>query len=330
MKFLKLFFLVCVALPLLGCGQSQEVAATLNGKPVYMKELDQAFGGKIAEQVYNLRKAALDNIVEQKLLEQAAAEKKATIDEFLKQEVDSKVGEPTEEEVKAIYEANAKNYGDSFEKVKDSISAILKRNRVNIQRNQLIAGLKEKAKVEQRLEKPPVIRAQVSAGNDPCIGPTQAKITMIEFSDFQCPFCGRARPTIQQIIETYKNDLKYCFRDFPLSFHQDSFLAHLAAACANEQGTDKFWEYNRKLFSNQQAIKADNLKAYAKEVGLNMKTFNECLTSRKYEGKVQKDIQEGVQAGVAGTPGFFINGIPISGAQPFAKFKEVIDEELKK
>lgn len=314
-----------------GCGKSSDVAATINGKPITMKEVDQAFNGKVAEQIYQLRKNALDSIIEQKLLEQAAAEKKLTVEEFFKQEVDSKVNEPTEEEIKTIYEANADRYGEKFEQVREGIAGALKNNRINIQRNALLSQLKEKSKIEAKLEKPPVVRAKVSIdGTDRCMGPDNAKITLVEFTDFQCPFCGRARPTIDQLLETYKQDLKYCYRDFPLSFHQDAQLAAVASQCGFEQGSEKGWKYFRNLFNNQRALKSTNLKQYAKEMGLNTEPFNQCLDTQKFLSKVQKDLQEGIQAGVSGTPGFFVNGILLSGAQPFANFKEIIDEELKK
>ena len=331
MKISKLVFTLGLAGSLLtACGQSSDVAATIDGKPITMNELDKAFGGKVGEQIYNMRKSALDNILEQKILEKAAADKKLSVDDFLKQEVNSKVSEPTEAEIKAIYEANKDNYGDSFEKVKPNIADALKRNRKNIQQSQLIADLKGKMKIESKLVKPPVQRAQVSAGDSPSIGPDGAKVLMVEFSDFQCPFCGRARATVFQIIDTYKDKLKYVFRDFPLSFHQYAMSAHLASHCAYEQSADKYWDYYKKLFSSQQALQVKDLKGYAKELGLNTKQFDECLDSKKYEAAVQKNVEEASKVGVSGTPAFFINGIPLSGAQPFANFKEIIDEELKK
>lgn len=314
-----------------GCGQSSDVAATINGKPITIKEVDQAFGGKVGEQIYQLRKNALDSIIEGKLLEQAAAEKKLTLEEFFKQEVDSKVGEPTEEEIKTIYEANADRYGEKLEQVREGIAGALKRNRTNIQKNNLIDELREKNKIEAKLEKPPVVRANISVDSaDRCIGPDNAKITLVEFTDFQCPFCGRARPTIDQLLETYKQDLKYCYRDFPLSFHQDAQLAAIASQCGFEQGNEKGWKYFRNLFNNQRALKSSQLKQYAKDTGLNAEPFNQCLDSQKFLKQVQKDLEDGIQAGVSGTPGFFVNGIFLSGAQPLANFKEIIDEELKK
>lgn len=311
-----------------GCSGSSPVAATVNGKPILLSDLDKAAGGRVGQQIYEMRSNALDSIIENKVLEQEASAKGVTSEELIKQEVNAKVGNPSDDEVKALYEANKEHFKEPLEKLKESIADSIKRNRQEMARRQYLASLREKAKVEVKLEEPPVVRVQVSADDDPAKGPEQAKVTVIEFSDFQCPFCKRARPTVQQLMDTYKDSVKYVFRDFPLSFHQYSFKAHEAANCANAQG--KFWEMYQKLFDSQSALEVKNLKGYAKELGLDTAAFDQCLDSGKFAAEVQKDIEDGVNAGVNGTPAFFINGIQVSGAQPFANFKTIIDKELKK
>lgn len=176
-------------------------------------------------------------------------------------------------------------------------------------------------------EPAPTARAEVSADDDPVKGPNSAKVTIIEFSDFQCPFCGRAQATLNQIQDTYGDDVKFVFRDFPLGFHENAQKSAEAAECAHEQG--KFWEYHDLLFENQEALAVTDLKGYAAELDLDTKQFNECLDSGKYEEEVKSDMDDGIAAGVKGTPAFFINGRSIVGAQPFANFKKVIDEELE-
>lgn len=315
-------------LAVVGCDGGKQVAATINGKPVYVEELDQSFGGRIAQQVYNMRKNALEDIIDQKLLEDEAKKRNMTVEALIKEEVDSKVTDPTDEEIKTIYEANKERIGQPLDQAKPQIANSLKQNRKNILRDQFLAQLKQNAKVETKLQSPPVTRVKVTVGNTPILGNEAAKVTVIEFSDYQCPFCGRARATVNQVLETYKDKVQYSFRDFPLSFHQDAFKAHEAARCAGDQG--KYWEYSKILFGSQQTLKPDKLKEYAKQTGLNASEFNTCLDSGKYASAVQQDMDAGVKAGVSGTPSFFINGIMISGAQPFPKFKEIIDEELKK
>ncbi len=132
------------------------------------------------------------------------------------------------------------------------------------------------------------------------------------------------------MLDTYKDSVKYVFKNFPLSFHQFATNAAIASECAYEQGNEKFWGYYKILFTHQTALAVKDLKQYAKETGLNIKQFDECIDTQKYADKVQKEMAEGAKVGVSGTPAFFINGIMLSGAQPFANFKDIIDEELKK
>ncbi len=169
-------------------------------------------------------------------------------------------------------------------------------------------------------------RIEVSVGDNPrSIGPEDAPITIIEFSDYRCPFCAKVRPTIKQILETYGNKIRFVFRDFPI-LGPESQKAAEAARCANEQG--KFWEYQALLFANQQALDVPNLKQFAADLGLNTSDFNDCLNSRKMAQKIEKDIRDGQNYGVRGTPTFFVNGILVSGAQPFQVFQEIIEREL--
>lgn len=308
--------------------ESGKTAAIVNGQEITVEEVDQSGGGRIAQQLYEMRKEMLQDMIDQKILDQAAREKKTTVGALLKEEVESKVTAPTETEVKAVYDANKDRFDEPFETVRAQITNALKQNRQIGQRNQYVAELRNKAKIEMKLAKPPVQKVDVSADDDPSIGPDKAKVTVIEFTDYQCPFCGRARATVNKMIETYKEDLRYVLRDFPLSFHRDAFGAHVAAQCANEQG--KYWDYNKILFKNQTALKLDQLKQYAVEAGLKTPEFNQCLDNNKYAAEVQKDMEDGMKAGVSGTPSFFVNGVMLSGAQPFENFKEIIDEELKK
>lgn len=172
-------------------------------------------------------------------------------------------------------------------------------------------------------------RAQVSVDDDPAKGSATAPVTIIEFSDFECPFCARFySQTLSQIEKNYieTGKVKFVYRDFPLSFHPNAQKAAEAAECADEQG--KFWELHDKIFDNQQAIAVSNLKQYAQEIGLNTAQFNSCLDSGQMVSEVKKDFQDGQSYGVTGTPGFFINGIPVSGAQPYSVFEGIIEQEL--
>ena len=170
-----------------------------------------------------------------------------------------------------------------------------------------------------------------SFDDDAVKGNANAKVTIIEFSDYECPFCGKHfKETYPQIVKEYVDTgkVKLVFRDFPLSFHASAQKAAEAAECAGEQ--NKYWQMHDKLFSNQQALDVDSLKIYAKDIGLNTATFNACLDDGKMVDEVAKDFADGQSYGVTGTPAFFINGRFIAGAYTFADFKKIIDEELAK
>ncbi|PIN75476.1 disulfide bond formation protein DsbA [Candidatus Woesearchaeota archaeon CG10_big_fil_rev_8_21_14_0_10_37_12] len=171
----------------------------------------------------------------------------------------------------------------------------------------------------------------VSVDDDPVKGAESAPIIMIEFSDFECPFCGRFyTETLPQIQENYidTGKVKLVFRDFPLPFHPNAQKASEAAECADEQS--KFWEMHDVLFEHQTALSSANLKQYAADLGLDTDQFNDCLDSGKFADEVKKDNTDGQIVGVSGTPTFFINGIQITGAQPYAAFEQVIEAELAK
>ncbi len=176
----------------------------------------------------------------------------------------------------------------------------------------------------------PTGTVEVSADDDASKGSDNAPVVMIEFSDFECPFCTRFwRDTLPQIEKEYidTGKVKFVYRDYPLGFHQNAQKAAEAAECADDQG--KFWEYHDKLFETG-ALSVTSLKQHVVDLGLDTEKFDDCLDSGKYTSEVQKDFQDGQAAGVTGTPAFFINGQKITGAQPFSAFKQVIDTELSK
>lgn len=172
-------------------------------------------------------------------------------------------------------------------------------------------------------------RTTVSIDDDAILGDVSAPVTIIEFSDYECPMCGRFWETTfhelkQEYIDTGK--VRFIFRDFALSYHKYAQKAAEASECAADQG--KFWEYHDKLFANQKSFSDQIFVQFASELGMDVGEFTICLNSRKYEQEVLDDFDAGVAAGIQGTPSFYVNGIPLVGAQPFEAFKEVIDAEL--
>lgn len=158
-------------------------------------------------------------------------------------------------------------------------------------------------------------------------GNPDAKITMIEFSDFECPFCARHLPTLNQVLDQYGDDVRLIYRHFPLtSIHPNAQKAAEASECAGEQG--KFWEMHDLMFANQTALTVPSLKGYAGQIGLSQSQFDSCLDSGQYANKVQAQAQEGQAAGVTGTPGTFVNGQLVKGAYPLSTFTQIIDAAL--
>ncbi|MBS3106680.1 DsbA family protein [Candidatus Woesearchaeota archaeon] len=165
--------------------------------------------------------------------------------------------------------------------------------------------------------------------DDPMLGNKNAPVTIVEFSDFECPYCGRFHSqTFPQIKQEYidTGKVRFVYRDFPLGFHQNAQKAAEASECADEQG--KFWQMHEKLFSSGVQGGTATFKQYAQEIGLDMAKFNSCLDSGKYAGEIQADLSAGSQAGVSGTPGFLVNGQRIDGAQPYAVFQQAIEAAL--
>jgi protein-disulfide isomerase len=299
------------------------VVATYAGKSMTLKELDD----KISDKVFELRQQALEQAVTEDLVQMEAKKRNMTEEEFLKAEIQGKVTQPSDEEMQKFWEQVKSSgqvpAGTNFEDVKDRIAANLTREPSMKRAQELFKELKEKANYQAKLMPP---KKEVAA-TGPARGPDNAPVTIVEFSDFQCPFCSRAAETVHQVMDAYPGKVRLVFRHFPLAFHKQAPKAGEAAVCANEQG--KFWEYHDALFKAQDKLMPDDLKAHAKAVGMDEKKFNECLDSGKQAEVVKKDMEAGQKVGVSGTPAFFINGVMLSGAQPIEEFKKVIDAELE-
>jgi len=184
--------------------------------------------------------------------------------------------------------------------------------------------------VEVYLSKPERPVYEVKIDGSPYTGASDAKVTIVEFSDFQCPFCAKGAKLVDDLKKKYGEKIKVVFKNFPLPFHKDAKRAAMAALCANEQGDKYFWKLHDKMFGAQHNLSKDGLKEMAKNIGLAEKKFAECLDTNKYMAQVESDINHGKDVGVKSTPTFFVNGKVVSGALPLETFSELIDKDLNK
>ncbi len=316
-----------VALPSVA-GDPGVVVAELNGESITQGDLNGVIAkgmARIQNQIFELQKQGINSIIEDRLLEKEAKKRGMEAKQLLKEEAQDKVGEVPDKEAEDFFNQNRPRFGDkTFDQVKETLKQQLAARKATVYQKNFMDRLKEKADIKIFLTRPSV---EVGADDDPMKGSKNAKVTVIEFTDYQCPFCGRARPTVKQIVKDYGDKIRYVLRDFPLDFHPFAKKAAEAADCAGEQG--KYWEYSEILWDKQGNLEVESLKKYAGQLNLDQKKFEECLDSGKMTAEVNKDIQDGAAVGVTGTPTFFINGQLITGARPIEQFKEIIDQEIK-
>ncbi|MGQ0508722.1 MAG: thioredoxin domain-containing protein [Myxococcaceae bacterium] len=309
--------------------------ATFAGQKITAAQLDEKVKPQLQEaeeefqkQKFQVRQQTLDRMILESLLEAEAKKRGLPNGEaVLKSEVDDKVPTPPDDKVKQLYEASASRLppGATLEQYKGQIIDFLTRQEKQDKARAFFDGLKKNANVVVKLPEPTKPRKQVEA-KGPSRGPDDAKITVVEFSDFECPFCQKGHDTMDEVLKAYDGKIKMYFRQFPLDFHPHAQKAAEASLCANEQG--KFWPYHDSLFKNREKLEVPQLKEYAAAVGMDAAKFNACLEQSKFAAQVKEDMEAGRKVGVSGTPAFFINGVMLSGAQPVEEFKKIIDSEL--
>lgn len=312
------------------------VLAKIGSNTITNKDVNELVKGELRkleqqyqEQSYQIRRQAVDSLVTKRLLEEKAKASGKSTEEYLKAELTDKIPAATDDEVKALYD-RAKASGKDvppLDTVKEQIKNYLKQEKTQTATESFYDKLKADAKVEILLAPYQAPRVEVEA-KGPSKGPANAKVTIVTFSEYECPFCSRGKSVIEEVLKDYPEKVKVVFRDYPLPMHANAPKAAEAAHCADEQG--KFWEMHDKLFANQKALSVENLKEYAKELSLDMTKFATCLDSGQKAKIVADNQKAGSDLGVSGTPAFFINGILLSGAQPLKAFKEIIDAELAK
>lgn len=314
--------------------QSQEaVVAEVGGKKITLKEVDEkwqavdaAERARVTQLMYQHRRNALEQIIGDMLIEEAAKAANLSVPQYLEQQAGKRTQAVTDADVQQFFEANKdRAQGRTLEQLRQPIEEFLGSQRRQQARAQLVDELKAKGSGVKVLLDPPRVALDIAA-TDPVKGPANAPITIVEYSDFQCPYCARVNPTLDEVRKTYGDKVRIVFKDFPLPNHPEAPKAAEAAHCAGEQG--KYWELHDRMFANQQALQVPMLKQHANALGLNMDAFNQCLDSGKHAGRVAENMKSGEALGVGSTPTLYVNGRPVVGAQPFEFFKTVIDEEL--
>ena len=315
---------------------AQDPAARVGERTITTRELDERWRAddptqhaQATQATFDGRRAALDAMVAEMLIEQAAKAKAVTPAQYTEAEVVRRVRPVTDAEVAVFY---GENRGQMQGRALEDMSPLIRKYLEDAQRQSaraaMIADLRKAGPAVRMLLDAPRVQLAL-AGDEPALGPANAPVTLVEFSDFQCPFCQRVEPTLKRIREKYGDKVRIVWKDFPLvQIHPEAFKSAEAANCAREQG--KFWEYHERLFTNQQALQVDALKNYAAGVGLNTATFNACLDSSKHEQRVRDSLAMGSRLGVSSTPAVFVNGRAVTGAQPMEYFEAIIDDELER
>lgn len=299
----------------------------INGKKFTESDLEKekpAVIMKLKKDYVDGVKRGFEQFANDKILELEAKEKNIKPNEVISKGVGSYA--PTQTEIEAIYEQYKDQFGGAkLDVVQDRIVGYLK----GLKEQEYYTELSKKYRVDFFMEEIKQVKQNVAEKGNPSIGPKDAKVTVIEFSDFECPYCKRSQDTTKQLREQYKDKIRWVFRDYPLPFHRNAMFAHVAANCSIEQ--NKYWDYFKVLFENSENLVKENVILLAEKVGLDKSKFNACLAnSEKISEEIQADIADGQAVGVNGTPAFFINGIFVEGAQPIGAFQKIIDEELSK
>jgi protein-disulfide isomerase len=322
----------CSAAP----AQQQDAAARVGNKTISVKELDDrwrtddpASQAEATQKIYDGRRAALEAIIADMLITEAAKAKGMTAEAFELAEVGKRIKPVTDSDVVAFYQANINQMqGRSLEIMAPAINRYLTEQQREAARLAMISELRKAGPEVRVLIDAPRRDVEIES-TDPSLGRASAPVTLIEFSDFQCPFCQRVAPTLKRLRETYGDRVRIVWKDFPLTqIHPQAFKAGEAAHCAGDQG--KYWEYHDKLFANQQLLQVEDLKKHASELGLDSTAFASCLDGSKHGERVRNGVAEGTRLGVNSTPTIYVNGRMLSGAQPYETFVTVIDEELSR
>ena len=305
----------------------EAVVARIGDEVITESQLESMVGSSLLnlrQQIYQAKVQTLENQIFNRLVGEAATAEGLTRADYLTKNVDALLMPPTEEEINKIFTQFRARLGPDDEQAKKQVTEFLAQQARATLAGALREELFAKAGVQILLEPP---RVQVAIGEGtPSRGPVTAPIVVVEYTDFQCPFCVRVQPTLDAVRERYGDQVVHVFKNLPLPIHAQAQLAGEASLCAQDQ--DKFWEFHKWLFQNQRTMNRASMIEQAGAMGMNSELFTACLDQNTYRDKVRADMKEARSFGITGTPGFLINGRVLSGAQPLEAFEAIIDEEL--
>jgi protein-disulfide isomerase len=306
------------------------VFATVNGVNVTSAMIEDAikpFTYDVQRQVYKLREEQLERRINDILLTQTAQKRQVGPEVLLQTEIAAKIKPVSEADARQFYDQNKGSIKGDFEQTKAQIVEYLQQKQQEELEGALVKQLRSGATVQTFLREPVAPVYQISTDDQPSRGALNAPVTLVEFTDFQCPSCAAMQPVLERITAEYgEQRVRLVVRDFPLQQHANAFKAAEAAEAARAQG--KYWEYAKLLFANQQALDVSKLKEYATQIGLDRAKFDAMIDSGQLSPKVQSDLNEGNRLGINATPSFFVNGRPLE-ERSYEALKAMIDAALK-
>lgn len=279
---------------------------------------------KLARELYDLRRKALEEYVLDRLVDQAAKQAGKSPGSWLQGEVERQVVAPSDLEIQTLFDTRLKPEHPEARIDRDGprIREYLLDERRTEALHNVLEGLRKSSKLQIELAPP---RVKLS-DRGPSKGPATAAVTIVEFSDYECPYCQRQEDALQRILAAYPTQVRLVVRDFPLEMHPDARRAARAAVCADQQG--RFWEMHDRLFADPHGLDEEGLKHSARALGLDGPRFDACLASKESDRAVAESQHDAEAVGVDSTPALFLNGRPFTGAVAFEDLKAAVDEEL--
>ena len=305
------------------------VLASVNGQPLRIEMINErmkAYIYKLDRQIYEAQKQALDRRINDTLILAEANKKNIGPEVIIRTEITDKLKTPSETEIAKFYEENKSQINGDLASTRGAIANYLQEQQQQKLEEELAARLRVGAKLQMFLQEPVPPVFNVAVGKGISRGDINSPVKIVEFTDFQCSACGAMYPVIEEVLKTYGNRVYFEVRNFPLSsIHENAFQAAQAAAAANAQG--KFWPYIDLLFKNQKSLDTESLKKFATQAGLDRARFDADLASGKFAADIRRDIEEGEQYGIEGTPTIFINGVVLTTLSADG-LREAIDKGL--